>query len=90
MIAFLIPRQSRSAIAVRSALTAALKGVVETVTDHFPLAEAFAFAVAPGTFRLVAFVDENATAIATPASRRWCPKRRSHWHPGSAATTSTS
>ncbi len=35
--------------------------VEETVTDHFPLAGpgAFAFAVAPGTFRLAAFVDEN-------------------------------
>lgn len=35
--------------------------VAETVTDHFPLAGpgVFAFGVAPGTFRLAAFVDEN-------------------------------
>ena len=35
--------------------------VTETVTDHFPLAGpgAFAFGVAPGTFRLAAFVDVN-------------------------------
>lgn len=35
--------------------------IAETVTDHFPLAGpgSFAFGVAPGIFRLAAFVDEN-------------------------------
>ncbi len=60
-IVVVLLRRAENADEIAPAPASAPGSVVETVADHFPLAGpgAFAFGVAPGTYRLAAFIDEN-------------------------------